>query len=167
MFVKRITVPQHHRTLVVKNNRIMKILRPGVHRVFVRPFTPFETEVHSLYSPVVRSKWLGTLLKRHSDLTLEHFVVVRTDSSHLAMISVDGALYQVLLPGRRLVLWREAAQITVETVNILETPVISDTMLDEFEHQKSARFWRTSSDDSGSAPLIDAVLDYESTSRQT
>lgn len=137
MFLKRIQVREQNRTLVIKNGQINRILRPGSHLLFVSPLAVIQTEVHHVHKLVFRSRWTDYLLCHRHDLVDAHFTVVHPSESQVAMVSVDGDLYHVVLPGKRLVLWKDAAQIEVEFVNIVEGPAISETMLDAFEHQDS------------------------------
>lgn len=137
MFLKRIQVGEHNRILLIKNGQINRILRPGTHFLFVSPFAAIQTEVHHVHKLVFRSRWTDHLLCHRHDLVDAHFFVVHPSDLQVAMVSVDGDLYQVVLPGKRLVLWKDVAQIDVEFVNIVEGPAISEPMLDAFEHQDS------------------------------
>src|SRR5689334_2510007 len=98
MLLKRIFVKPQQRTLVIRNGQLQTILRSGAHFLFVPPFAKIETEVHHLHKLVFRSRWIESLLHLCPDLVSEHFEVIRPSESEIAMVSVDGHLYQVVLP---------------------------------------------------------------------
>src|SRR5690348_4645393 len=129
MFVRRIKVAQSHRTLVIRNGGIHAILKPGRHLVFVPPFVKVHTETHRLQKLVFRSRWADGLLDNRPDIAREHFNIVETNNSQVAMISLDGDLFQVLSPGRRVMFWKDAGDVSVELVNVVEGPAIGETIL--------------------------------------
>jgi hypothetical protein len=166
MLVKRIFVGEQKRTLVIRNGQLQTILRPGTHYAFVPPFAKIETEVHHLHKLVFKSRWIEHLLRRRPDLVSEHFAVIKPGEFQVAMVSVDGQLYQIVLPARQLVLWKDVADIQVEFVSLVEGPAISETLLDAFEgasRRQDSVF--DSLDDSASGTLIERLLEETSTSR--
>jgi hypothetical protein len=128
--------------------------------VFAAPFVKVQTETHRLQKIAFRSRWASNLFRTQPQLAREHFNVVETNTSQLAMISLDGSLYQVLPPGRRAIFWKDAGRLTVEFVNIIEGPAIAETMLNVFE----------GGDHSLTSDLIESLLDdedeYSSTSNR-
>jgi hypothetical protein len=168
MLLKRIFVNQQQRTLVIRNGQLQAILRPGTHLLFVPPFAKIEAEFHNLHKLVFRSRWVEPLLRLRPDLVSEHFEVIRPSEFEIAMVSVDGQLYQVVLPARRLVLWKEGADIQVEFVSLVEGPAISESILDGFERKTRKRAPVFDSwDDSTSGTLIERLLEEGSTSGRT
>ena len=118
--LKRITVQKSHRMLVVKNGRVHSILRPGTHFLWMLPFARLETEAHSLKKLVFKSRWIDYSLCERPGLVAEHFRVVQTSDSQIAMISVNGELFQALLPGRRIVFWKNIGRIDVEVISLVD-----------------------------------------------
>jgi len=168
MLVKRIKVGQHHRTLVIRNGEVHAILKPGAHVLFVPPFVKMQTETHRIQKLVFRSRWADHLLGERPEMARAHFNIVETNDSQVAMISLDGDLFQVLPPGRRAIFWKDAGDVTVELVNVIEGPSIAETMLTVLEHgdpyHEDDPF---ESEDSASANLLESLLDrdeYSSTS---
>jgi hypothetical protein len=170
MLVKRIKVGQHHRTIVIRNGEVHAILKPGAHVLFVPPFVKLQTEIHRIQKVVFRSRWADRLLRECPEIAREHFNIVETNNSQVAMISFDGDLFQVLPPGRRAIFWRDAGDIEVELVNVIEGPSIAETMLMALEHGDHP--YRGDADefepdDSASKNLLESLLDrdeYSSTS---
>lgn len=119
MLWKRIVVEHRERALVSTGRRLSGILIPGVHRVPVVPHQPVEIEKHRLDDLVFRSPWTDHLLAEWPDLAERHFTVIETDSTQVGMVYVNGALFTVLVPQKRLLFWRDAALVTAETVNVI------------------------------------------------
>lgn len=169
MLVKRIKVGQHHRTIVFRNGEVHAILKPGAHVLFVPPFVKLQTETHRIQKVVFRSRWADRLLRECPKIAREHFNIVETNNSQVAMISLDGDLFQVLPPGRQAIFWKDAGDIEVELVNVIEGPAIAETMLTALEHGEPYRRddEQFESDDSASKNLLESLLDrdeYSSTS---
>jgi hypothetical protein len=119
MLWKRIVVKHRERALVSTGQRLSGILIPGVHRVPVVPHQPVEIEKHHLDDLVFRSPWTDRLLAEWPDLAERHFTVIETDSTQVGMVYVNGALFTVLVPQKRLLFWRDAALVTAEIVNVI------------------------------------------------
>lgn len=117
MYIK-IEVAQNNRVILTRNDRFARVLTPGVHRIFAPPIMRIGTESHDVCSPLFKSKWARFLMHKRPDVVSQHFVVAKTGFLDLAMISVNGALYDVLLPYKAVLLWKAAGKITVELVNI-------------------------------------------------
>jgi hypothetical protein len=161
MLFKKIVVKEHTRAIVVRNGRVRDILRPGTHLLLALPFQTLHVECHKLHRSHLRSRWLDRILNENSELAREHLTVVTSGPAHMALVSIDGALYKVLLPGQREVFWKDAGRITVERVNIVETPEISDRMLGALEDQEPVR--RSYSDRYADSEelLIQSALGYD------
>jgi hypothetical protein len=114
----RIEVAWNHRVILTKNDRFARLLTPGVHRIFGPPILRIGMETHDLRSPLFNSKWTRFLIQNRPDLVAEHFVVAATGSLDMAMISVNGTLYDLILPAKTVLFWKAAGKITVELVNI-------------------------------------------------
>lgn len=133
MFFKRVTVSDSNRAVVTRNNQFFDVLRPGKHMLFVPPFVRFETELYSLLNPIFESSWAGHIISSRPDVLAEHFRKVETNHQEIAFISVSGELRRVLWPQKQLLLWKEAKDVTVDVVNVMDAPEAPDTMLLDFE----------------------------------
>ncbi|HEY7302549.1 MAG TPA: hypothetical protein VH601_00430 [Bryobacteraceae bacterium] len=121
MLFKRLCINENERVIVTRNGSFASLLLPGVYRLFVWPFTKIETESYDITKPMFRSRWEGHLLGKRPDLVAAHFMVVETTESEIAMIFVNGMLYQVLLPGKRALFWKDAASVLAEMVTVIES----------------------------------------------
>jgi hypothetical protein len=119
MLWKPIVVKHRERVLLFKGQRLSGILTPGVHRVPVTSTETVEIETHHLDDLVFRSAWTDHLLAEWPDITKRHFTVVETNSTQVGMVYVNGALFTVLVPQKRLLFWRDAARVTAEIVNVI------------------------------------------------
>jgi hypothetical protein len=153
-------VAPNHRTLVIRNGEVDAILKPGRHVVFAAPFLKIQTETHRLQKIIFRSRWTDGLLSARPHLAREHFNIVETNNSQVAMISLDGGLFQVLPPCRQALFWKDAGDLSVEFVSVIEGPAIAETMLTVLEDR----------DDNHASDLIESLLDdedeYSSTSNR-
>jgi hypothetical protein len=133
MLLKRVTVSESNRVVLTRNNRFVDVLRPGKHTLFVPPYVRLGTEVHSLLNPIFESRWAGYIVSSRSDVLAEHFRKVNTNHQEIAFISVSGELRRVLWPQKQLLLWKEAENVTVDIVNVMDAPEAPEAMLLDFE----------------------------------
>jgi hypothetical protein len=133
MFWKHIIVAERERALVTRNGRVYRILRSGTHRLFVSPGLSVDLEFHALRNPVFRSRWEDTLLRERPDLVRQHFTIVETIDTQIAMISLRGELHHVLLPGQRRLFWKDAGSVLTEMATIIGDPELPGSMLTPLE----------------------------------
>jgi hypothetical protein len=163
MLWRLVTVNTNQRVLVTKNGRLSSILKPGKHVLFTRPFSTLEFETHNLHRPVFKSRWADHVVASRQDLVAEHFHVVATNDSQVAMVSVDGDLYQVLLPTRTALFWKDSANVTVEYIEMMEDSGISDNMLDALEDNNDCfEAPDFALEETSSGLSIDHLLDHDS-----
>lgn len=163
MLLKRIKVGPQNRALVIRNGEVYAILEPGSHVLFVPPLVRVQVEMHRPLKLIFKSRWADQLLRHRPDLAQQYFHIVETGYTQIAMISIDGKLYQVLPPGRRAIFWKGAAEVKAELVNVIEGPEISDTILDAFDRKepKGVADTRFDPEESSSANLFDALLEQD------
>lgn len=119
MFWERISVDSQERVLVARNHQVKTILTPGKHTAFNPPFVRLELERHDITDLVFQSKWTRHLVSRAPRLVEQHFVCVQTNEVEVAMVYADGRLLKVLAPFSRVLIWRDVAEITVESVQVI------------------------------------------------
>ena len=165
MFLRRIKVKQRSRVLLIKNGKLLKVLEPGAYIVFLSPFADWKIEVHNVHNLAFRNRWSDYVIHQRPDLVEKHFHLVETTDTELAMVSVDGTLYQVLLPSRRALFWKDESTLKVEYVNLIDESDESEMTFGEItltgteiDKQLSAL------DDSTSAFLIERALERDTSS---
>ena len=119
MFWKQITVRDHERALVTKDGRFHAILAGGDYRMFVPSGFSLEIEKHNVRDLVFRSVWADYLVKHRPELTERFFHRVETNDMQVALVYVDGELYTVLTPAKRMLFWRESVDVTAELVEVI------------------------------------------------
>ena len=120
MLWKRIVVGEKERILISRNGRFAGILTPGEYRAFVAPSVSLDAERHNVDDLVFRSTWADYLVREKSALVQRHFERIETDRSQIAMVYTNGELFTVLIPSKRLLLWRGVVEVTAEKVEIID-----------------------------------------------
>lgn len=121
MHWKRISVDDRERLLITHNGRFATILRPGDY--WFRMPCKIEIERHDVRDLVFRSFWGPFLLDQRPELVDRHFVRVETSETQVGLVYVNGSLYQVLTPAKRLLFWRDAAAVSAEVVDVISAYV--------------------------------------------
>ncbi len=165
MLLKRIRVDNKSRALVIKNGKLFRILAPGAHLLFVSPFSEIKIELHSVRNFAFRSRWSDQLVREREDLLRKHFHLVETRDSEIAMISIDGNLYQVLLPSRRALFWKDGSELKVEYIDVIDRGDSSEMILEAIELPNDALDRHLSAlDDSTSGFLMERSIEHETSS---
>ena len=125
MLWKRIIVGDQERALITENGRFGGILAPGEYRLVAKPGVSLDVEKHNVRDLVFQSTWADYLAKERPDVAERHFTRVETNHLQVAMVYVDGMLFQVMLPAKRMLFWRGAAAVTAEVVNVIDAPEVS------------------------------------------
>ncbi len=124
MLWKRIIVGDGERALVTKNGRFGGILSPGEYRLFVTAGVSLGVEKHHVREIVFQSAWAEYLAKERPDVAERHFTRVETNHLQVAMVYLDGKLFQVMLPAKRMLFWRGVVEVTAEVVNVIDDPQV-------------------------------------------
>jgi len=119
MLWERIVVKNHERLLLIRDGQFDRILVPGEYRIGVMPFHKLEAERHDTRKLVFRSIWADHLINQRSELVNRHFTRVETSETEVAMVYVNGELFRVLAPAKRLLFWRGIAEIVAEVVTVI------------------------------------------------
>jgi len=138
MFWKRIKVGDRERVLVIRNGRFDTILGPGEHLVFVSPFTRLETVVCRTDGLVFDNEWTQFLLKQRPELVERYFILIETSDTEVALVSADGRLFQVLTPARRVLYWKDVAEVTAEVVDVIDAPEVPAATLPALDRAGAA-----------------------------
>jgi len=122
MFWKRIVISNQERVLVAKNGRFGGIMLPGEYRMFVAPGVSLELERHDIGKLVFESVWADYVANQRPKVVKRHFTLVETNDRQVAMIYVNGRLFKVLTPAKRLLFWRGPAEVTAELIDVIADP---------------------------------------------
>jgi hypothetical protein len=138
MVWKRIVVGDQERLLITKNGRFGGILSPGEYRMFVPPGDELATEKYNLRSIIFDSIWSDYLVEQRPKLVERYFTRVETNDVQIALVYVDAKLYSVLTPAKRVLYWRDAANVTAEFIDVIADPAIRAEELPFLESAKAA-----------------------------
>jgi len=122
MLSKRIIVKEQERAIITKNDHFGGILAPGEYRLFLTPDVSLKVEKFNVQELVFQSTWADYLATERPDITDRYFTRVETNDLQVAMIYVDGELFNVMLPAKRMLFWRGALEVTAEVVNVIDGP---------------------------------------------
>jgi regulator of protease activity HflC (stomatin/prohibitin superfamily) len=124
MLWKRIIVGDDERALLTKNGRFGGILSPGTYGLFVAPGVSLDVEKHNLRDLVFRSDWADYLIRERPEIAERYFTRVETNDVQIAMVYVDSKLYKVLPPAKRVLFWRDSADVNAEVVDVIGRPEV-------------------------------------------
>jgi hypothetical protein len=152
------------RVLLVRNGKLQRVLEPGKHLVWLWPFSDWRVELHRVHDPAFRSRWAEQIMRDGFDLIDKHFHLIETADSQMAMISIDGTLYQVLLPSRRTLLWKGTGDVKVEYVDLVaeEESAETDEMFASISLPHGMNTTAPLSFEESTAGLIERALDRDS-----
>ncbi len=125
MLWKQISVDKHERILVARNDEFGGILTPGDYRLSIAGQMTLTLERHNVRDLVFESVWADYLVKHRPALVRRHFTQIQTNRLQVAMVYVNGNLFRVLVPSKRLLFWRGVASITAEVVKMIAAPELS------------------------------------------
>jgi regulator of protease activity HflC (stomatin/prohibitin superfamily) len=133
MLWKRVAAGDRERVLIARNGRFVNILGTADHRVFATPFQRLETEKFNMRELVFQSDWTDFLVKNRPAVMEKNFTVVETSDAQVAIVAVDGKLFRVLAPGKRLVFWKGVAEIAAEVIDVNAAPEVPKARLAALE----------------------------------
>lgn len=115
--LKRIVIAQHERGVYLKDRSIVKILEPGIYRVFDL-LGRVAVEVHNLTVPEFNHPYVDVLVKNNRELVNEHFQFIELGEYEVGLVYKNGKLNGVLAPGTRQLYWKGLVDVKVEVLNI-------------------------------------------------
>lgn len=142
LFWKRIRVGHNERVILFRHKRFVKIFGPGDH-VFGGLAHTMHEERYSVTSPIFASEWADYLVKERPQVVAEHFTLVETTDSQVAMVFIDNKLYRVIGPGTRILFWKGYRTVTAELVNFNDKPEVDKNRtlaLTKLGHESYAMF---------------------------
>jgi hypothetical protein len=113
--LRRILVGANKRALVIRHGRFSDILTPGEYWM-IAASGEVELEFHSASEVEFNSSWADYLIRERSHLVLQHFKMIETGDSEIAVVSFDGKPDRVIGPGTRALFWKGSVDITAEFI---------------------------------------------------
>ncbi len=130
MFRQKIDVADDEKVLLYRDRHLVQILSPGRYR-FWGSNKRYQAETFSLKDVAVQHAKLDVLL------TLEVFRrevdVISIGLDEVGIVRRDGQIKSLLEPGARLVTWKTATNVTVETIIIAEEYQLASGLLSQLD----------------------------------
>ena len=114
---KRVVIGDGERGLVFCNRRFERVLVPGVH-TFYDPLGRREIVVHNVARPEYTGNDVDTLISALGDTLGEQFVLGDIGTDEVGLVSKNGKLEDLLLPGTRKLYWRAPVAVSIEKLAI-------------------------------------------------
>jgi len=115
--LKRFVIAQHERGVYLKDRSIVKILEPGIYRVFDL-FGRVVVEVHNLTVAEFNHPYEDVLVKENRELVDKHFQLIELGEYEVGLVYKNGKLNGVLAPGTRQLYWKGPVEVKVDVLNI-------------------------------------------------
>ena len=104
---KRVLVRENERAIALHLGKVYSILGPGEHILPNRRGT-LEIQHNQLGDPIVRTQYEKAIFEKLPHVASKHWTRFQTGDQSVAVIERDGALYRVLGPSEKLVVWTDA-----------------------------------------------------------
>lgn len=112
---KRVVIGDGERGLVFRDRRLERVLDPGVYNVY-DPLGRQSITVHDVAKPEYAGSDVDTLIDALGDRLGEHFVLGDIGTDAVGLVSKNGRLEDVLLPGTRKLYWRGPVRVAIERI---------------------------------------------------
>ncbi len=125
LFYTRFYVGDTERVFVYKRGRLLTILGAGAHTLYHAPGA-LVSDRQSILPLQYSGPLADFLVNERPELAAEHFTVVDTGDSEVALIFFDRKLSRVVGPGNRLLFWKGAREVSAEVIDVKETPQVPE-----------------------------------------
>lgn len=114
---KRVVIGDGERGLVYRDRRFERALDPGVYR-FNDLLGRLEIVVHNIAKPEYAGNDVDTLIAALGEKLDAHFVLGDVGTDEVGLVSKNGKLEDLLLPGTRKLYWRAPVRVEVERLTL-------------------------------------------------
>jgi len=104
---KSVLAKENERLIALHKGELLGIYGPGIHRLPNRQ-NSLEFVRCDLTNAVFVSVYEHALFEKLPDAANRHLVVFRTAAAEVCVIERDGAIFQVLMPNQKLIVWKDA-----------------------------------------------------------
>ncbi len=133
--MKKIVIAQHERGLFLKDRSIVKVLEPGVHRVF-DPFNRVEVQVYDLTVAEFQHPYVDLLLKSNRALVEQYFQLTELGDYDVGLVYKNGKLKSVLAPGSQQLYWKGLVDVRVDVLDISQDYTVADDKANLIAHTR-------------------------------
>lgn len=121
MEFKRVTVKKNERGLLLRNGDFERVLQPGTHWL-ASGLDRLKVELFSIEQPAFTHPLCEYLLAREPAVVEAEFVRVELTETQVGLRCENGVLVELLAPATRRLYWKGLVDVSVEVVDITETP---------------------------------------------
>ncbi|HEX7802397.1 MAG TPA: slipin family protein [Pseudoxanthomonas sp.] len=118
-WTKRVVIGDGERGLVYQNRQFQRVLGAGVYRLF-DPLRRIEVTVHNIANPEYAGRDADALIAGMGERLDETFVLADIGADEVGLVSKNGKLEDVLVPGSRKLYWRGLVKVEVQRVSLAE-----------------------------------------------
>lgn len=125
---KRVLVNENERILALYEGEILGIFEPGEHLLPNRRGS-LDIQRYNLNHPIVASDYEKILFTKFPSVADKHWTMFRTGADDVAIIERDGAIFRVLGPNQKLVVWENAGPWVETRLDLTEGAEISESWM--------------------------------------
>jgi regulator of protease activity HflC (stomatin/prohibitin superfamily) len=119
--IRYIVVGDNERAVLSRKRRFEGILEPGAHWLFG---VGVNVERHNVREPEMVSQWADFIATQRPEMAERYFTVVETGDAEIAVVEYDGKLVRLISPGRRVLFWRAAVEVSYERIDVTAEPQV-------------------------------------------
>lgn len=117
MIWKTNVLAETERGLLLRDGQIIDLIAPGRHR-WPDPLSRLTLEIADTRTPVVPAGWAVQLERNHRTLAEAVMIFVRPAPETLALVSLNGAAFEVVPHGQMRAFWTVADEVDVEVIDL-------------------------------------------------
>lgn len=134
--LKRIVIAQHERGVYLEDRSIVKILEPGIYRVFDL-LGRVAVEVQNLTVAEFNHPYSDVLVKENRELINKYFQLIELGEYEVGLVYKNGKLSGVLAPGTRQLYWKGLVDVKVEVQNIEQDFAVEKSKVGLIAHARA------------------------------
>lgn len=121
-WTKKVVIGDGERGLVYRNRQLERVLEPGVHKFF-DPRGELGITVHAIARPEYAGNDADVLIAR-MDMLAPYFILADIGEQEVGLVSKNGKLEDVILPGGRKLYWKGLVRVDVRKVALDGLPEV-------------------------------------------
>ena len=116
LFTFQIVVKDDERAFLTRNGRFERLLEPGRFTAF-DPRGHLVAEKHKVVQAEIKAETALLFEKTHPALAAEHFEIVQTGPTEVAIVALDGEARHLIAPNSTRAFWKTLTRVDVEMID--------------------------------------------------
>jgi len=125
---KRVLVKENERIIALHQGELLGIYGPGMHSLPNRQ-NSLELVRCDLTNAVFTSIYAQALFDKLPDVANRHLNVFRTAAAEVAVIERDGAIFSVMMPNQKLIVWKDAGPWSETRIDVSNSLAVDPALL--------------------------------------